>query len=65
MIADLNQIQRFSKIFQLVMPGLDMKPLLEELRARIIEEVDYKYEAEAQIAYSAARDVNNRKHSQR
>ena len=33
-----------------------MKPLLEELRARIIEEVDYKYEAEAQIAYSAAYD---------
>ena len=45
LISDLNQIQRFGKIFQLFMPGLDMKPLLEELRARIIEEVDYKYEA--------------------
>ncbi|NBU82954.1 MAG: AarF/ABC1/UbiB kinase family protein, partial [Flavobacteriaceae bacterium] len=32
------------------------KPLLEELRARIIEEVDYKYEAEAQSAYAAAYD---------
>ena len=30
------------------MPGLEMGPLLEELRARIIEEVDYRYEAEAQ-----------------
>ena len=50
LISDLNQIQRFAKIFQLVLPGLDMKPLLEELRARIIEEVDYKYEAEAQSA---------------
>ena len=30
------------------MPGLEMKPLLEELRARIIEEVDYRYEAQAQ-----------------
>jgi len=50
LISDLNQIQRFAKIFQLVLPGLDMKPLLEELRARIIEEVDYKYEAEAQEA---------------
>jgi len=47
LVSDLNQIQRFAKIFQLVLPGLDMKPLLEELRARIIEEVDYKYEAEA------------------
>jgi predicted unusual protein kinase regulating ubiquinone biosynthesis (AarF/ABC1/UbiB family) len=48
LISDLNQIQRFAKIFQLVMPGLDMKPLLEELRSRIIEEVDYRYEAQAQ-----------------
>ena len=48
LISDLNQIQRFSKIFQLFMPGLEMGPLLEELRARIIEEVDYRYEAEAQ-----------------
>ncbi|MEY4280202.1 MAG: hypothetical protein RL313_465, partial [Actinomycetota bacterium] len=50
LISDLNQIQRFAKVFQLVMPGLDMKPMLEELRARIIEEVDYNYEAQAQEA---------------
>ena len=56
LISDLNQIQRFAKIFQLVMPGLDMKPLLEELRARIIEEVDYRYEAEAQQKYSQVYD---------
>ena len=56
LISDLNQIQRFAKIFQLVMPGLDMKPLLEELRARIIEEVDYRYEAEAQQKYSEVYD---------
>jgi predicted unusual protein kinase regulating ubiquinone biosynthesis (AarF/ABC1/UbiB family) len=48
LVSDLNQIQRFSKIFGLVLPGVDMKPLMEELRARIIEEVDYLYEAEAQ-----------------
>jgi len=51
LISDLNQIQRFAKIFGLFMPGLEMKPLLEELRARIIEEVDYRYEAEAQCTY--------------
>ena len=50
LVSDLNQIQRFSKIFGLVLPGVDMKPLMEELRARIIEEVDYLYEAEAQSA---------------
>lgn len=56
LISDLDQIQRFAKIFQLVLPGLDMKPLLEELRARIIEEVDYRYEAEAQQKYSEVFD---------
>jgi len=50
LISDLNQIERFSKIFQLFMPGLEMKPLLEEMKARIIEEVDYRFEAEAQEA---------------
>jgi len=50
LISDLNQIQRFAKIFQLLLPGVEMKPLLEELKARIIEEVDYRYEASAQIA---------------
>mgnify|MGYP003327055813 FL=1 len=50
LVSDLNQIQRFSKIFGLFMPGLEMKPLLEELRARIIEEVDYRFEAQAQEA---------------
>ena len=43
LISDLNQIQRFAKIFQLLLPGVEMKPLLEELKARIIEEVDYLY----------------------
>jgi predicted unusual protein kinase regulating ubiquinone biosynthesis (AarF/ABC1/UbiB family) len=50
LVSDLNQIERFSKIFQLFMPGLEMKPLLDELKARIIEEVDYRFEAEAQEA---------------
>ncbi len=56
LMSDLNQIQRFAKIFQLVMPGLEMKPLLEELRARIIEEVDYRYEAQAQETYARVYD---------
>jgi len=60
LISDLNQIQRFSKIFGLVLPGVDMKPLMEELRARILEEVDYLYEAEAQRAcYTAYENDRN------
>ncbi len=50
LISDLKQIQRFAEIFQLLLPGVEMKPMLEELKARIIEEVDYRYEASAQSA---------------
>lgn len=61
LISDLNQIQRFAKIFQLLLPGVEMKPLLEELKARIIEEVDYRYEASAQStcfeAYKGDSDI--------
>jgi len=52
LVSDLNQIQRFAKVFALFMPGLEMKPLLDELRLRIVEEVDYEYEAEAQRHYA-------------
>ncbi len=61
LISDLNQIERFSKIFQLFMPGLEMGPLLDELKARIIEEVDYRFEAQAQeacwLAYEGDPDI--------
>ena len=35
-------------------PGLDVKPLVAELRDRITEELDYELEAEAQRAFAAA-----------
>jgi predicted unusual protein kinase regulating ubiquinone biosynthesis (AarF/ABC1/UbiB family) len=52
LVADLKQIQRFSRVFKLFMPGLDLKPLLEELRERITEEIDYRLESESQDIYS-------------
>ena len=36
------------------MPGLDIKPLLDELRARVAEELDYRLEAESQQAFADA-----------
>ena len=33
---------------------MDVGPVLAELRARIAEELDYRYEAEAQEAFAAA-----------
>jgi predicted unusual protein kinase regulating ubiquinone biosynthesis (AarF/ABC1/UbiB family) len=35
-------------------PGIDVKPLLAELRERVTEELDYRLEADAQRAFAAA-----------
>lgn len=52
--SDLRQLQRFSWLFQAVIPGLDVKPLLAELRDRMVEELDYRGEADNQRTFAAA-----------
>src|SRR5262249_53415102 len=37
-----------------LMPGLEVRPLLDELRARVAEELDYHLEAESQHAFAVA-----------
>jgi predicted unusual protein kinase regulating ubiquinone biosynthesis (AarF/ABC1/UbiB family) len=54
LLADLNQLSRFARMFAVLSPGLDVKPLLAELKARVIEELDYGLEADAQRAFAAA-----------
>jgi predicted unusual protein kinase regulating ubiquinone biosynthesis (AarF/ABC1/UbiB family) len=54
LLADLNQLSRFARMFAVISPGLDVKPLLAELRARVIEELDYGLEADAQRAFATA-----------
>lgn len=54
LLADLKQLSRLSGMFRAIQPGLDIKPLLAELRARITEELDYELEAESQRAFAAA-----------
>ena len=54
LLADLTQLSRFARMFAVLSPGLDVKPLLAELRERIVEELDYSLEAEAQRAFAAA-----------
>jgi predicted unusual protein kinase regulating ubiquinone biosynthesis (AarF/ABC1/UbiB family) len=54
LMADLTQLTRFARLFGRLSPGLDVKPLLAELRERILEEVDYTLEADAQRAFAAA-----------
>jgi predicted unusual protein kinase regulating ubiquinone biosynthesis (AarF/ABC1/UbiB family) len=52
--ADLDQISRLGRLFGAIVPGLEMKPLLQELRDRVVEELDYRLEAQAQREFAAA-----------
>ena len=54
LISDFNQLSRAGRLFGLLMPGLDVKPLLDELRDRVAEELDYELEADSQRAFAAA-----------
>ncbi len=54
LIADFTQLSRFAWLFGRMSPGLDVKPLLAELKDRILEELDYALEADAQRAFAAA-----------
>jgi len=53
-ISDLNQMTRMGRLFASWVPGMDVKPLLEELKARAIEELDYLRESRNQRAFAAA-----------
>ncbi|GLZ30765.1 ABC transporter ATP-binding protein [Lentzea sp. NBRC 105346] len=52
--ADLKQLLRFSRLIQAIMPGTEVRPLLEELRDRYLEELDYRDEANNQRAFAKA-----------
>jgi predicted unusual protein kinase regulating ubiquinone biosynthesis (AarF/ABC1/UbiB family) len=54
LINDFTQLARVGRLFGLLMPGLDVKPLLDELRDRVAEELDYHLEAAAQRAFAEA-----------
>jgi predicted unusual protein kinase regulating ubiquinone biosynthesis (AarF/ABC1/UbiB family) len=55
-IADFTQLARVGRLFARLSPGIDVKPLLAELRERIMEELDYTLEADAQRGFAAAYD---------
>jgi predicted unusual protein kinase regulating ubiquinone biosynthesis (AarF/ABC1/UbiB family)/HSP20 family molecular chaperone IbpA len=54
LISDFSQLSRCARLFSALMPGLDAKPLLAELRDRVAEELDYRLEAASQQAFAAA-----------
>ena len=54
--SDLRQLSRLARLFTVLAPGIDIKPLLAELEARVSEELDYDLEASAQTAFASAFD---------
>lgn len=52
LLSDFTQLARLGKLFSALLPGLDIKAVLGELRQRVSEELDYLREAEAQHAFA-------------
>ncbi len=56
LISDFTQLSRAARLFGVLMPGLDVKPLIAELRDRVAEELDYNLEGQSQQAFAIAYD---------
>lgn len=53
LLSDLAQLSRFARLLGPLVPGVDIKPLIKELRDRVSEELDYELEAQAQREHAA------------
>jgi predicted unusual protein kinase regulating ubiquinone biosynthesis (AarF/ABC1/UbiB family) len=54
LLNDFTQLSRMARLFSRLSPGLEVKPLLAELRERVLEELDYTLEAASQRTFAAA-----------
>ncbi len=54
LISDFTQLSRVGRMAAGWIPGLDIKPILEELKARVVEELNYTLEAASQKQFHAA-----------
>jgi predicted unusual protein kinase regulating ubiquinone biosynthesis (AarF/ABC1/UbiB family) len=52
LLSDLTQLGRMARLIGPLIPGLDIKPLISELRERVSEELDYALEANAQRVHA-------------
>ncbi len=54
LMSDFNQLARMGKLFGSWIPGIEIGPLLDELKARVVEELDYLAESQNQRKFAAA-----------
>jgi predicted unusual protein kinase regulating ubiquinone biosynthesis (AarF/ABC1/UbiB family) len=52
--ADLSNAGMILRLARAIAPGLDAKAVAEELKERVLEELDYEYEAQNQRSFSRA-----------
>jgi predicted unusual protein kinase regulating ubiquinone biosynthesis (AarF/ABC1/UbiB family) len=52
--SDLRQLARFGRVFALIAPAVDVEGIIDELQARVVEELDYGREAESQNLFADA-----------
>jgi predicted unusual protein kinase regulating ubiquinone biosynthesis (AarF/ABC1/UbiB family) len=52
--ADLSNAGMILRLAKAIAPGLDAKAVAEELKERVLEELDYEHEAQSQRAFSRA-----------
>ena len=60
--TDLRVLERFARLFTLIVPGLDARAVMRELRARMLEELDYRAEADRQRTFAAEYGGGERLH---
>jgi predicted unusual protein kinase regulating ubiquinone biosynthesis (AarF/ABC1/UbiB family) len=56
LMSDIRQISRVAKVAAGWVPGIELGPILDELRDRMAEELDYRLEAQSQAAFAEAFD---------
>ncbi|WP_192764481.1 ABC1 kinase family protein [Actinomadura algeriensis] len=54
LMSDFGQISRLSRLFTPLFPGVEVKPLIADLKRRLEKELDYVDEARAQTAFHDA-----------
>ncbi len=54
LLSDLTQISRVARLAGTWIPGMDVKPIMDELMARMSEELDYTLEASNQRTFARA-----------
>jgi predicted unusual protein kinase regulating ubiquinone biosynthesis (AarF/ABC1/UbiB family) len=58
--SDLRQLSRMTRFMQPLAPGMELKPLVAELRDRMEEELDYRDEADNQRVFAEAFEGDER-----